>query len=239
MSPGGGKLKFPKLVPAIFIKRNNRFTAGVRLQGGGLTTAFIPTTGRLTSALNPGCQVWLEAAANPNRKTPYSLVLTELPRGGLCSVNAILANKVFKEALQQHELAEFDYEKIESEVPFEKSRLDFRLSSAAQTCWVEVKSVTYAEDGIGKFPDAPTQRGRKHLRELVKLAKAGDRVSVVFIAQREDAQHFMPFKEIDPEFAETLCKVHQAGVEVHAYRCAVRVEGVTIAEEIPAVPCVK
>jgi len=98
---------------------------------------------------------------------------------------------------------------------------------------VEVKSVTYVEDGIGRFPDAPTARGRKHLGELANLAASGYRASVVFIAQREDARKFAPFEEIDPDFAETLRQVKGKGVEIHAYRCHVSAEHVEIVQALP------
>lgn len=224
---------FPRLLPAHFIKRSNRFTAAVRLVDGTASIAFVPTTGRLTGALTPGCRVWLEPAQNPQRKTPHSLVLSELPRGGFCSLNAYLANRLFAEALQNHQLAAFPCDTIENEVPFGSSRLDFRLSASEETCWVEVKSVTYAENGIGLFPDAPTSRGRKHLGELAELVRQGHRASAVFIAQREDALSFAPFKEIDPDFTEILETVHRQGVEVHAYRCRVSLEEIRILEEVP------
>lgn len=226
-------MKIGELIPATFIKKGNRFTAGVYLESGGATTAHVPTTGRLTGALRPGCRVWLEAAENPNRQTPFTLVLSELAEGGLCSVDATMANRLFKEALEQGTLKSFPYAKVEAEVPYGRSRLDFRLSEGEAVCWVEVKSVTYAEDGVGMFPDAPTGRGRKHLGELEKLAREGQCASVVFIAQRDDAMRFAPFKRIDPDFAAELRRVSELGVEVHAYRCDVSTEEVVIAEEIP------
>lgn len=228
-------MKFADLVPGTFVKRGNRFTAGVYLESGGVSTAFIPTTGRLTGALRPGCRVWLEAAENEERKTPYTLVLSELEGGGLCSVNAYMANWLFDEAIQKRVLEIFPYPIMDKEVTYGRSRLDFRLSDGDKFCWVEVKSVTYAEDGVGMFPDAPTERGHKHLGELAKLVAEGHRASVVFIAQREDASKFAPFEKIDPEFAAELRRVHDSGVEVHAFRCAVSTEEVMISEEIPVV----
>lgn len=226
-------MKFPSLMPAVFLARPNRFVAEVRFGDGRQARAHVPTTGRLTSALEPGCRVWLAEAPDPRRKTQYTLALTELPRGGFCSVQALLANRLFAEAVAAGKLADFAYRQLASEVRFGESRLDFRLSSAARACWVEVKSVTFAEGGVGKFPDAPTGRGRKHLAELAKLARAGDRASAVFIAQREDAQSFSPYEEIDPKFAEALRRVHQQGVEVHTYRCSITLEQIEIHQKIP------
>ena len=226
-------MNFPSLVPAVFIQRINRFVADVRLEGVGIRRAYVPTTGRLTGALHPGCRVWLAKAGDPNRKTPYTLVLTVLEMGGLCSVNATLANHLFAEAVGSGRMTSFPYANVKREVTYGDSRLDFRLSNLQETCWVEVKSVTFAQNGIGKFPDAPTGRGRKHLGELVKLAASGERASAVFVAQREDALRFAPFKAVDPEFAQTLQEVHRAGVEVHACRCAVSLQNIEILEEIP------
>lgn len=226
-------MKFPQLTPAIFIKRDNRFSASVRLLTGEKAVAYVPTTGRLTGALRPGCRAWLIPSSNPKRKTHYTLVLTELGNGGLCSVNAIMANGLVAEALREGNLDAFQYDRVEREVTFGRSRLDFRLLREDDACWIEVKSVTYAEEGLGKFPDAPTYRGRKHLAELAKLVARGDRASAVFVAQREDALRFTPFELIDYEFAETLREVCRAGVEVHAYRCSISLEKIEIAEEIP------
>jgi sugar fermentation stimulation protein A len=226
-------VKFPELTPAIFIKRGNRFVAGVRLEDDKATSAFVPTTGRLTGVLRPGCRVWLAPASDPKRKTPFTLTLVELENGGLCSVTAIFANVLFNEAFKMGILSAFPYHQIENEVPFGRSRLDFRLSDGPKTCWVEVKSVTYVQEDVGMFPDAPTGRGRKHLLELAKVIAQGDQASVVFVAQREDAQCFAPFESIDPDFAQTLRQVSAAGVAVHAYRCNVSLEEVKISAEIP------
>ena len=225
-------MNFPELIPAFFVKKGNRFTAGVRLAAGGISTAFIPTTGRLTGVLTPGCKIWLEKADNPDRKTPYSLVLSELPGGGLCSTNAYLANVLFSEAVEKGRLAAFPYGTVENEVSIGHSRLDFRLSNPSETCWVEVKSVTFVEKSVGLFPDAPTSRGRKHLGELEKLVENGDRASAVFVVQREDALTFAPYEAINPDFAEALRHAVENGVEVHAYRCAVSPERIEVAEEI-------
>ena len=226
-------MKFPELIPARFIKRHNRFSAGVRLDDGGVVDVYVPTTGRLTGVLVLGCQVWLEPADNPARKTGFTMVLAELESGGLCSTNAHLANDLFYESVRQGILSAFTSSIIDREVSFGDSRLDFRLIEGDQVCWVEVKSVTFAEEGIGRFPDAPTARGRRHLGELAKLVSLGDRASVVFIAQREDAYRFAPFDAVDPDFAEVLRQISEVGVEIHAYRCLVSTENIEIVEEVP------
>ena len=225
-------MKLPALAPATFLKRPNRFVAVVAFEDGTQASAHVPTTGRLTNALEPGCRVWLARSDTPHRKTAYTLTLTELPDGGYCAVQAIRANRLFKEAVEAGKLKAFDYEQVRAEVTVGESRLDFQLSNKQSVCWVEVKSVTYAAEGVGKFPDAPTGRGRKHLGELARLAAAGDRASAVFIVQREDALRFTPFEEIDPAFAAALRESQRQGVEVHAYRCKVNIDSITISNEI-------
>jgi sugar fermentation stimulation protein A len=226
-------MHFPTLVPATLIERNNRFSAAVRLEEGSVASAYVPTTGRLTGVLQPGCRVWLEPVDDPQRKTNFTLVLSELESGGLCSVHAALANRLFAEALQKGGLSAFPYAEIQREVSQAHSRLDFRLSSPQAVCWVEVKSVTYVEKGLGMFPDAPTPRGQRHLETLAQLAAGGAKACAVFIAQRGDAIRFTPFDAVDPSFGETLRRVHRQGVAVRAYRCDVRLEGIEITGEIP------
>lgn len=226
-------MKFPSLVPALFLSRPNRFVAVVRLENGKQARAYVPTTGRLTHALDPGCRVWLEDAKAPHRKTHYTLHLAELASGGYCGIQAVQANQLFAEAVAAGRLSAFNYDQVQAEVAVGGSRLDFQLSDDTGLCWVEVKSVTYAVAGVGKFPDAPTGRGRRHLIELARLAQSGDRACVVFIVQREDAQSFTPFTEIDPGFAQTLREVGKQGVEVHAYRCRLDLNEVEIHQAIP------
>ncbi len=228
-------MKFPELIPAILDFRRNRFTADVVLSSGEKAQAYVPTTGRLTGVLYQGGRVWLQPAVDRNRKLAFTLVMAELEQGGLCSVHAALASQLFEEALLHESLESFLYSEIQREVTCGNSRLDFRLSNREDTCWVEVKSVTYAQDGVGMFPDAPIPRRSKHLQELAELAAHGDRASVVFIAQRDDVTSFKPYEAIDPEFAAVLRQVHSRGVEIRVYRCDLSLEKVEIAEEIPVV----
>lgn len=224
---------FPELLPVTFIQRISRFTAVVGLSSGERTSAYVPTTGRLTGVLRRGGRIWLEPVTNQNRKLRYTLVLAELEQGGFCSVNATLANQLFEEALSNQRLEAFPCDEIRREVTYKDSRFDFRLAEQNQVCWVEVKSVTCVQEGVGMFPDAPTSRGQKHLRELAELAVLGDRASVVFVAQRGDATRFKPHETVDPEFTEVLRQAHAQGVEIHAYRCDMTLKGIEIADEIP------
>ena len=153
----------------------------------------------------------------------------------MVSVDARLPNRLFADAVAEGELKEFDYPEIDIEVGLGKSRIDLRLSRDREICWVETKSVTLVEEGVAKFPDAPTERGRRHLLELVEAIKNGVRAAVVFVIQRQDAQRFMPNTAIDPEFSTVLARVVAAGVEVKAYRCDVSLDSIQILDEIPVI----
>ena len=144
-----------------------------------------------------------------------------------------MPNTIFAEAVAAHQLPEFSCDTIQPEVPFGDSRLDFRLQGPDGVCWVETKSVTWVERGTAYFPDVPTQRGSRHLQELMKILSRSERAAVVFIIQREDAFQFSPAVSIDPHFAQTLKEVAEAGVDVLAYVCRVTMEEITLAHPVP------
>jgi sugar fermentation stimulation protein A len=221
----------PELAQGFFLRRDNRFLATVIVDGQE-AWAHVPNSGRLTDLFVPARPVWLAEAANPNRKTAFDLKLVELP-SALVSVDARLPNPLFAEGVKTGELAGFNYPKIEREVTVGRNRIDFRLTSALEVCWVEAKSVTLVEDGVARFPDAATGRGSKHLRELVALRRAGDRAAVVFVIQRSDARVFIPDEQTDPVFAATLRDAAAAGVDVRAYTCQVSRKTISIMDEIP------
>lgn len=221
----------PQLIQGAFIQRDNRFRATVEIQGQKCW-AHVANSGRLGELFTPGRPVWLAPAAAPNRKTAYDLKLVEYGPV-LVSVDARLPNPLFAEALTAGRLPDFAYPDIQAEVVHGHSRLDFRLSGPAGTCWVETKSVTLVEDGKAMFPDAPTSRGRKHLETLVQLRSSGARAAVIFVIQRPDARDFRPHIEADPAFDQGLRQAAAAGVEVCAFNCQVSRQAITLADEIP------
>ena len=160
-------MQFPELAQGFFLRRDNRFRATVIVDGQE-AWAHVPNSGRLTDLFVPDRPVWLARAANPARKTSYDMKLVELS-SCLVSVDARLPNPLFAEAVETGRLAGFNYPKIEREVTVGGSRIDFRLSGTDGICWVETKSVTQVEDGIACFPDDPTERGSRHLQELMAL----------------------------------------------------------------------
>ncbi len=230
---------FGPLVPGVFKRRDNRFRVQVQVTGH-VGAAHLPNSGRLGELLVPGRRVWL-APADPNRKphrrTAYDLALVEY-QDRLVSVDARLPGRLVAEALRRDQLAGFDgYSAVHREVRFGESRLDFRLDAGAQgsSCWIEVKSVTLVEEGIARFPDAPTLRGQRHLRELIHAVHQGDRAAAVFVVQRDDAQGFEPHDQADQAFGQVLRQAAHAGVGVYAWRCRVTSEGIALSDTIPVI----
>jgi sugar fermentation stimulation protein A len=239
------QVKFGSLVPATFVRRDNRFRVQVQVEGR-TEAAHLPNSGRLGELLVAGRKVWLAPAdvrRSPKRRTAFDLALVEFG-GRLVSVDARLPGQLVDEALRQGQLAVrrgsrqagFEgYTTVRREVRLGESRLDFRLEAGpgAAPCWVEVKSVTLVVAGAARFPDAPTLRGQRHVRELTRAVKGGARAAVVFVVQRDDAEHFTTHDEADPAFGRALREAVQAGVEVYAWRCRVSREAIQLAGAIP------
>jgi len=227
-------MKFEQnLIQGKFLKRLNRFSVLVEVNGKE-EKAHLANSGRLRELLVPGYKTMLMPVESASRKTKYDLCLVQTRSRVWVSSDARLPNILFHEAFLSRQLKPFlDFHEIQPEVVWGKSRLDFCLSSSNQLCFAEIKSITLVEDRMGYFPDAPTERGRKHLCELLKIKKEGDRGAVVFIVQREDAGAVQPNDQADPAFGRTLRNVFQQGVEVYAYKCQVNKQGVFIQQEIP------
>jgi sugar fermentation stimulation protein A len=226
-------MDFPALVNGRFLSRDNRFRATISIEGEAVW-AHVPNSGKLDDLFVPGRPVWAAKAGNPKRKTAYDLKLVEL-ESGLVSVDARLPNPLFAEAVVNGRLPEFAYATIQPEVTIGNSRLDFRLSGADGICWVETKSVTLVKDGTALFPDVPTARGSRHLRELMALREDGVRTAVVFIIQRSDATALSPHAQADPLFTQTLREAIDNGVEAHAYTCNVTHKTIIIDQAVPVI----
>jgi sugar fermentation stimulation protein A len=223
-----------RLLEGVFIARENRFRARLRLAGEEVA-AHVPNSGRLTELLSPDHPMLLAEARSPHRVTDYDLLMVSLPHT-LVSIDARLPNKLFHEAIEDGALLEFRrYSVAQREVVYGDSRLDFllRADGARRPCLVEVKSVTLVQEGMGRFPDAVTQRGARHLNELRRASLDGNRAAVVFVIQRPDAEAFTPHDESDPRFGEVLREVACDGVEVYAYACSVSRSEVVIRKRVP------
>lgn len=224
-------MRLPRLTPGRFVRRDNRFRATIIVEGE-MVWAHVANSGRLTELLTPQRAVWLARAAGSHRKTAYDLKLVEFD-STLVSVDARMPNPLVDEALADSVLPGFRYSRVDREVSYGDSRLDFRLSRPEGVCWVETKSVTLVVAGTALFPDAPTDRGRKHLQELTRARGSGDQAAVVFVIQRSDAERFMPHQVADPAFAIALAEAADAGVALRAFTCDVSKESIAIADEIP------
>ena len=206
-------------VKGIFKARPNRFIAEVEVDGN-LEIAHVPNTGRCKELLVENAVVWLKPSDNPNRKTKFSLHFVE-NKGVLVSLYSQQANSIVYDAVVDgkiNELSGYDYHQREKTV--DNSRIDIYLeNSNGDSCFVEVKGVTLIIDGEARFPDAPTERGAKHLRELIKLKKEGNRCCVFFLIQHPAGEFFRPNWENDPIFSQTLNEAYAEGVEILVYRC--------------------
>ena len=229
------KLPAP-LQEAQFLSRPNRFTCLVQLpRQSKPVSAHLPDPGRLRELLRPGARVWLEPKSGAQRKTRFQVWLVEKDQT-LVSLNTQLPNILVQEALEQGSLSELSqYTSWKRECRVGSSRLDFFLENADGTCWMEVKSVTLVEDGRGLFPDAPTERGRKHVAELTKLRQSGARAVVFFVVQRDDALSVAANHRTDAKFAQALHTAHRCGVEFIAYNCVVTSALAAINQRIPVV----
>ncbi len=209
------------LIPATLIKRYKRFLADVELESGEQLTVHCPNTGAMTGCAVPGSRVWLSTSSNPKRKYPHSWELVETDAGHMACIHAAKANVLVREAIENDVVSELSgYSRIRQEVKFgqEKSRVDLLLEADERQCFVEVKSVTLLlEQGLGVFPDAVSERGRKHLRELIEVKKQGHRAVLFFCVQHSGIKKVAPADFIDSRYAETFRQALDEGVEVLAY----------------------
>lgn len=267
MSSGGQSVlqakvhvSFPNdLTPVRFVHRLNRFTVEVKprqpnTDGSDSTERnkedaevstlllHLPNSGRMQELLTPGASGLAVLDGGGKRKTAGTLLLV-CYQGRWVSVDARMPNRLFEEGLKVGAWEKFcDLEAWRAEVPWGNGRIDFMLTApGAPDFLVETKSCNLVEDGLALFPDAPTQRGARHLKELTEAVKSGLRAAVVWFVQRDDADRFSAHRKADPAFADALDEAMAAGVEAYAYRCQVSPLGVRVIDSIPIVrhdlPC--
>lgn len=222
------------IVDGIFLERPNRYLARVRI-GNEEVPAHVPDPGRLPGLMIPGRRVRLIHNPGPKRKTDYTLVLVR--HGSIwVSVFPVFANALVRQALSDHDLPMLEgYTSFSPEVTMGKSRFDFRLDYGDTTAFVEVKSVSLVEATRGKFPDAPTERGVKHVNELIDLSAKGYRTAVLFVSQRSDTRSIAPNDAIDPKFGDCLRKAGRAGVQLIGYNCRVTASSVSLNRPVEVV----
>lgn len=218
-------------VRGIFKKRPNRFIAEVEVNNE-IQIAHVPNTGRCKELLVEDAIVWLKPSDNPKRKTKFTLLFVE-NRGHLVSIYSQQANEIVYDAIingQIKELSGYDFHQREKTI--DNSRIDIYLSNEnGEECFVEVKGVTLVVGVEARFPDAPTERGTKHLKELIKLKKEGFRTAVFFLIQHPLAESFRPNWENDPLFSKTLNEAYENGVEILVYKCDNRLDGIDLVPE--------
>ena len=208
-----------------FLARPNRFVAHVELEGERVV-CHVKNTGRCRELLTSGAAVYLERAENPARKTPYDLIAVE--KGDLLiNMDAQAPNKVFGEWAAAGRFLP-GLTALRPEFTWEDSRFDFRLEDHLGPCFVEVKGVTLEQDGLALFPDAPTERGVKHLRGLRRAVERGYRAAVLFVVQMKGPRLFRPNDGTHPAFGQALREAAAAGVGVYAWDCAVTPESLTL-----------
>jgi len=222
------------LVSARLVARLNRFAVEVEV-AGGRAQAHLANSGRLQELMVPGAPVLLAPRAGQGRKTPFDLVLVQVD-GVWVSADARLPNHLLREAVEEGRLEAFAGQRVAATEPsFQGVRLDLLLAGPQGDIMVEAKSVTLVVDGVGLFPDAPTERGRRHLAALVAARRLGLGAAVVFVIQRPDVVSFAAHVGADPRFAEALRWADGEGVAVLAYRCLVDPQEVRLDSPVPVV----
>ncbi len=225
------------LIEATLLRRYKRFLADVRLPDGRELTAHTPNTGSMLGCAEPGSRIWIRDTGIPARKYPWSWEISETAAGVKVGINTLLSNRLVEEGIVSGVVTELSgYEHVRREVRYgmERSRVDLLLEGCGVAdCYVEVKNVTAAEEGIAFFPDAPTARGVKHLRELAEMVGEGYRAALLFCVQRGDVHALRPADHIDPEYGRALRAVAVQGVEIFAYRARVFPEGIWLDVPLP------
>ena len=222
-----------KLIHGHLIKRYKRFLADVELDDGNIVTAHCTNSGSMKGCLEDGAEVYLSHAANPNRKTQYTWEMIKI-NGNWVGANTGVPNKLGFDALSNNTIYSLrGYTKIRREVKIGNSRLDLFAENDSEKCFIEVKNVTMKVGRFAHFPDAVTERGRKHLTELMEVRRQGMRAVMLFVIQRVDVEIFGPAWDIDPAYAETLLKAFENGVEIIPVMAKVSPEKIELGRVLP------
>lgn len=217
-------MRYGKMVPGIFLARPNRFVAHVEIDGA-VQVVHVKNTGRCRELLPVGAKVWCLESDNPNRKTKYDLITVQKGER-LINMDSQAPNVAAGEWLRAGGLG--SVENIKAEAYEGDSRFDFSFTKDGRKCFLEVKGVTLENDGVCAFPDAPTERGAKHLRGLTKLAQEGFGAYVLFVIQMSDVKYLHPNDATDPVFSAALREAAKCGVQILAMDCAVTEDSMNI-----------
>ena len=248
-------MKYNQVVSGTFLQRPNRFIAHVLINGKE-EVCHVKNTGRCRELLIPGCTVYCAVSDNPQRKTKYDLIAVEkcienqivFANSGipsqrvkstpeahstlLVNMDSQAPNAAVKEWLRSGASPFGKIDFLKPEYKYGNSRFDFYLECNSRKIFLEVKGVTLEDNGIVLFPDAPTERGVKHVRELIRCHEEGFETYVLFVVQMEHAQYFTPNRKTHPQFADALCDAQKAGVQLLAYTCKVTPDVMNIDKEL-------
>lgn len=222
-------MKYANMIPGQFLSRPNRFIAHVQI-GGSPEVVHVKNTGRCRELLTTGAEVWCQKSDNPARKTKYDLITVRKGRR-LINMDSQAPNLAAKEWLLAGGLGKI--ENLKAETFHEDSRFDFSFTKNGKQCFLEVKGVTLETDGVCAFPDAPTERGAKHLRGLTAAAQEGFGAYVLFVIQMTDVAYLHPNDITDPNFGKALREAAANGVEILAMDCVVTVDEMMIRNPVP------
>ena len=217
-------MRYENMTPGIFLARPNRFIAHIEIDGA-VEVCHVKNTGRCRELLVPGCTVWCQRSDNPNRKTKFDLIAVQ--KGDrLINMDSQAPNKAAGEWLAGGGLGEIT--DLRPEVRHGDSRYDFSFVKDGKRCFLEVKGCTLEQDGVCAFPDAPTERGAKHIRGLTAAAGEGYGAYILFVIQMSDVKYIRPHDETDPEFGRALREAAKNGVTVLAMDCAITPDSMDI-----------
>ena len=220
-------MKYKNIKNGIFVSRPNRFIANVIINGKE-EVCHVKNTGRCKELLIPGSVVILEESKNPLRKTKYDLIAVYKGKR-LINIDSLAPNKVFGEWADKYFK---NVSLIKSEVKFKNSRFDFYIEADGEKIFAEIKGVTLEKDGVVLFPDAPTQRGVKHINELCEAVKQGYGAYIFFVVQMDNVKYFTPNKETHKAFADALKKADKKGVKIKCFNCIVKENELFIKDEV-------
>jgi sugar fermentation stimulation protein A len=222
-------MNYDKIKAAVFIDRPNRFIANIKVDGKP-ELCHVKNTGRCRELLLPGADIWIQESEDPKRKTRFDLIAVQKGRM-LVNVDAAAPNKAVQEWLTAGGLFK-SVSLVRPETVFGHSRLDFYVEADGRKFFIEVKGATLEEEGVIRFPDAPTERGLKHIHELVACRSAGYEALIIFVVQMKGDFYFEPNRRMHAAFADALKAAAQAGVGVLAYDCRVTPHSMEIAESM-------
>lgn len=224
-------MKYKNVVEAIFINRPNRFIANVVIDGK-LEKVHVKNTGRCKEILTEGTRVYLEKANKPNRKTRYSLI-SAYKGDLLINIDSQVPNEVVYSSIRENKIEELiDVDILKKEVNYRGSRFDLYYEKGDEKGFIEVKGVTLEIDGLSLFPDAPTERGTRHIREIIQSVEEGYNSYIFFLVQIPEIKFFKPHEEMDKAFSHALLEAKEKGVNILAYNSLVTKDEILLGQRI-------